>query len=79
MTQLISSPSVDDREVERFARIAGEWWDPNGKFRPLHQFNPVRLGFIRSVAAEYFNLDSHDLRPFGGRSLLDIGCGGGLH
>jgi 2-polyprenyl-6-hydroxyphenyl methylase/3-demethylubiquinone-9 3-methyltransferase len=78
MTELISSPSVDGREVERFARIAGEWWDPNGKFRPLHQFNPVRLGFIRSVAAEHFNLDSHDMRPFGGLSLLDIGCGGGL-
>jgi 2-polyprenyl-6-hydroxyphenyl methylase/3-demethylubiquinone-9 3-methyltransferase len=78
MTELISSPSVDEREIERFARMAGEWWDPNGKFRPLHQFNPVRLSFIRSVAAEYFNRDSHDLRPFGGLSLLDIGCGGGL-
>jgi 2-polyprenyl-6-hydroxyphenyl methylase/3-demethylubiquinone-9 3-methyltransferase len=78
MTELISSPSVDEREVERFARIAGEWWDPHGKFRPLHQFNPVRLGFIRSVAAEHFNLHSRDLRPFGGLSLLDIGCGGGL-
>lgn len=78
MTELITSPSVDEREVERFARMAGEWWDPDGKFRPLHKFNPVRLGFIRSVAAEHFGRDSRVLRPFGGLSLLDIGCGGGL-
>jgi 2-polyprenyl-6-hydroxyphenyl methylase / 3-demethylubiquinone-9 3-methyltransferase len=78
MTELIVSPSVDEREIERFARMAGEWWDPDGKFRPLHQFNPVRLGFIRSVAAEHFGRDSRDLRPFQGLSLLDIGCGGGL-
>lgn len=78
MAELIASPSVDEREIERFARMAEEWWDPEGKFRPLHQFNPVRLGFIRSVAAEHFGRDSRDLRPFGGISLLDIGCGGGL-
>jgi 2-polyprenyl-6-hydroxyphenyl methylase/3-demethylubiquinone-9 3-methyltransferase len=78
MTELIASPSVDEREIERFARMAGEWWDPYGKFRPLHQFNPVRLGFIRSVAAEHFGRDSQELQPFGGLSLLDIGCGGGL-
>ena len=78
MAELIASPSVDEREIERFARMAGEWWDPNGKFRPLHQFNPVRLGFIRSTVAEHFGRDSRDLRPFGGLSLLDIGCGGGL-
>jgi len=78
MAELIASPSVDEREIERFARMAGEWWDPDGKFRPLHQFNPVRLGFIRSAAAEHFGRDSRDLKPFGGLSLLDIGCGGGL-
>jgi len=78
MTEMIASPSVDEREIERFARMAGEWWDPDGKFRPLHRFNPVRLGFIRSVAAEHFCRDSRDLRPFEGLSLLDIGCGGGL-
>ena len=78
MSELIASPSVDQREIERFARMAEEWWDPDGKFRPLHQFNPVRLGFIRSVAAEHFGRDSRNLRPFAGVSLLDIGCGGGL-
>jgi 2-polyprenyl-6-hydroxyphenyl methylase / 3-demethylubiquinone-9 3-methyltransferase len=78
MTEWIASPSVDEREIERFARMAGEWWDPDGKFRPLHQFNPVRLGFIRSAGAKHFGRDSRDLRPFDGLSLLDIGCGGGL-
>ena len=58
--------------------MAAEWWDPNGKFWPLHAFNPVRLKFIREFAADYFERDSMALRPFEGLSLLDIGCGGGL-
>jgi 2-polyprenyl-6-hydroxyphenyl methylase / 3-demethylubiquinone-9 3-methyltransferase len=70
--------SVDDTELAKFARMASEWWDPNGKFRPLHQFNPVRLQFIRDVAAQRFRRDPRSLRPFDGLSLLDIGCGGGL-
>jgi 2-polyprenyl-6-hydroxyphenyl methylase/3-demethylubiquinone-9 3-methyltransferase len=74
----IASPSVDEREVDRFARLADEWWDPNGKFRPLHQFNPIRLRFIRTVAAEHFGRDSRALVPFSGLTLLDVGCGGGL-
>ncbi len=78
MVEVIASASVDEREVERFARMAEEWWDVNGKFRPLHQFNPVRLGFIRSVTAAHFGRDARALSPFGGLSLLDIGCGGGL-
>ena len=70
--------SVDPSEVEKFARLAGEWWDPNGKFRPLHVFNPVRLKFIRDLAVEHFARDPRSLQPFGGLTLLDIGCGGGL-
>jgi len=62
--------------------MAAEWWDPAGKFAPLHKFNPVRLGFIRGEAAAHFakkrQIDSRSLRPFEGLSLLDIGCGGGL-
>ena len=73
-----SSPSVDEREVERFSQLAAEWWNPRGKFRPLHLFNPVRLAFIRSIAAEHFGRDARALQPFDGLSLLDIGCGGGL-
>jgi 2-polyprenyl-6-hydroxyphenyl methylase / 3-demethylubiquinone-9 3-methyltransferase len=78
MVGVTASPSVDEGEVERFGRMAEEWWNPSGKFRPLHQLNPIRLGFIRSVAAEHFGCDGGVLRPFGGLSLLDIGCGGGL-
>src|SRR5689334_1938201 len=70
--------SVDPHEVAKFARMAEEWWDPAGKFRPLHVFNPVRLAFIREVAAAHFGRDPKALIPFGGLSLLDIGCGGGL-
>lgn len=70
--------SVDDAEMAKFARMAAEWWDPNGKFAPLHKFNPVRLQFIRDLAAERFGRDARGLRPFEGLTLLDIGCGGGL-
>lgn len=70
--------SVDPREVEKFSRLAAEWWDPNGKFKPLHAFNPVRLRYVRELAAEHFGCNSKLLRPFEGLSLLDIGCGGGL-
>jgi len=70
--------SVDPGEIEMFNRLAAEWWNPHGKFRPLHEFNPVRLQFIRDVAARHFGRDANALRPFQGLSLLDIGCGGGL-
>lgn len=70
--------SVDPAEVERFSAIAAEWWNPTGKFKPLHLFNPVRLGFIRDEAARRFGRDIRTPRPFAGLRLLDIGCGGGL-
>jgi len=70
--------SIDPAEVERFSRIAAEWWDPRGKFAPLHRFNPVRLGFIRDQALYRFGRDARSRRPFEGLRLLDIGCGGGL-
>jgi 2-polyprenyl-6-hydroxyphenyl methylase/3-demethylubiquinone-9 3-methyltransferase len=75
---MTESSSVDEAEVAKFSAIAEEWWDPAGKFAPLHKFNPVRLGFIRDAAAEHFGRDARALRPFEGLSLLDIGCGGGL-
>ena len=71
-------PSVDAAEVERFSRLADDWWNPTGKFAPLHRFNPVRLGFIRDRALSRFGRDPHARRPFEGLRLLDIGCGGGL-
>lgn len=70
--------SIDPEEVERFSRIAAEWWDPKGKFAPLHRFNPTRLTFIRDRALARFGRDPLARRPFEGLRLLDIGCGGGL-
>jgi 2-polyprenyl-6-hydroxyphenyl methylase / 3-demethylubiquinone-9 3-methyltransferase len=73
-----SVSSIDPQEVERFSRIAAEWWDPKGKFAPLHKFNPTRLAFIREQVLLRFGRDAKALRPFEGLRLLDIGCGGGL-
>jgi 2-polyprenyl-6-hydroxyphenyl methylase/3-demethylubiquinone-9 3-methyltransferase len=70
--------SVDAAEVERFSRLAADWWNPGGKFAPLHKFNPVRLDFIRETALARFGRDGSARRPFEGLRLLDIGCGGGL-
>jgi len=75
---MTETSSIDAAEVAKFSAIADEWWDPTGKFAPLHKFNPVRLGFIRDLAAGHFGRDSRSLVPFDGLSLLDIGCGGGL-
>ena len=77
-SQSSARSSIDPAEVERFSRIAAEWWDPNGKFAPLHKFNPVRLTFIRDHALYRFGRDGTQRRPFEGLRLLDIGCGGGL-
>ncbi len=70
--------TVDEAEVNRFSAMAAEWWDPNGKFRPLHKFNPVRLAYIRDQVAARFGRDPLAARPFDGLRFLDIGCGGGL-
>jgi 2-polyprenyl-6-hydroxyphenyl methylase/3-demethylubiquinone-9 3-methyltransferase len=70
--------SVDVQEVQKFSVLAGEWWDPDGGFAPLHRLNPLRLGFIRRVSVRFFGRDPRMLRPFDGLSLLDLGCGGGL-
>lgn len=78
MTAEALTSSIDPADVERFSRIAAEWWDPNGKFAPLHRFNPVRLTFIREQALGRFKRDPQARAPFEGLSLLDIGCGGGL-
>jgi 2-polyprenyl-6-hydroxyphenyl methylase/3-demethylubiquinone-9 3-methyltransferase len=70
--------SIDADEVARFSAIADEWWDPRGKFAPLHRFNPVRLDFIREQAIARFGRNPSARSPFEGLKLLDIGCGGGL-
>lgn len=70
--------TIDAGEIERFSALAAEWWNPNGKFRPLHKFNPVRLAWIRDQVAAKFGRDPRAPRPFEGLRFLDIGCGGGL-
>jgi 2-polyprenyl-6-hydroxyphenyl methylase/3-demethylubiquinone-9 3-methyltransferase len=72
------SASVDPDEVAKFAALAGEWWDPAGKFAPLHRLNPARLTFIRDRIAAHAGRDPLAERPLAGLRVLDIGCGGGL-
>ena len=73
-----TSANLDPAEVDRFERLAGEWWDPSGKLRPLHQQGPARLGFIREALVRHFDRPTKELKPLRGLSILDVGCGGGL-
>lgn len=73
-----SATTIDPAEVDRFSRLAAEWWNPKGKFKPLHKFNPVRLTYIRDTVCAHFGCDPKAAAPFAGLRLLDIGCGGGL-
>jgi 2-polyprenyl-6-hydroxyphenyl methylase/3-demethylubiquinone-9 3-methyltransferase len=70
--------TVDPAEVAKFEAMAAEWWDPAGKFKPLHMLNPCRLDYIVAQVAAEFGRDARARRPFAGLRLLDIGCGGGL-
>jgi 2-polyprenyl-6-hydroxyphenyl methylase/3-demethylubiquinone-9 3-methyltransferase len=70
--------TIDQTEVDRFSAMAAEWWDPKGKFRPLHKFNPVRLTYIRDRVSDNFGREAKALQPLKGLRILDIGCGGGL-
>ncbi|MBB3952041.1 bifunctional 2-polyprenyl-6-hydroxyphenol methylase/3-demethylubiquinol 3-O-methyltransferase UbiG [Aureimonas jatrophae] len=78
MTPAAERTTVDAGEVDRFSRLAAEWWNPTGKFKPLHKFNPVRLGYIREQVSLNFGCDMRSLEPFRGLRIVDIGCGGGL-
>ncbi|CBI76733.1 3-demethylubiquinone-9 3-methyltransferase [Bartonella clarridgeiae 73] len=70
--------TIDQSEIDHFSRIAAEWWDPQGKFRPLHNFNPIRLAYIKEKICLAFDRNPISLMPFEGLKILDIGCGGGL-
>ena len=70
--------TIDPAEIAKFEAMAAEWWDPNGKFKPLHMLNPCRLDYITGQIAAEFDCDLAATRPFDGLRVLDIGCGGGL-
>ena len=70
--------TIDQGEVDRFSALAREWWNPSGKFKPLHKFNPVRLSYIRDALCRHFARDPRAAAPLDGLRVLDIGCGGGL-
>ncbi len=70
--------TFDASEVEKFSKIADEWWSETGKFKPLHKFNPSRISYIRRKIAEHFSLQENATQPFVGKKIIDIGCGGGL-
>ena len=73
----MNKTTINKEEVNKFNKIADEWWDPKGKFKPLHKFNPVRIQFIKDNVKEHFKIKS-DIEPFKGLKILDVGCGGGL-
>ncbi len=70
--------TIDDAEIRRFSALAQDWWNPHGKFRPLHKFNPVRLGYIKSQLCRHFGRDERSAKALTDLHILDIGCGGGL-
>ena len=69
--------SVNKKEIEKFSKMATEWWDPNGKFKPLHKFNPIRIKYIKEKIINNFNLENKK-KSLKKIQILDIGCGGGL-
>ena len=69
--------TINKKEIEKFSKMANEWWDPNGKFKPLHKFNPIRIQYIKENIIKNFNLPKNN-EPLSGINILDIGCGGGL-
>ena len=69
--------SVNKKEIEKFSKMASEWWDPNGKFKPLHKFNPIRIKYIKENIINNFRL-KNKTKPLKKICILDIGCGGGL-
>ena len=73
----MNTSTINEAELEKFNKIAEEWWDPNGKFKPLHKFNPIRIEYIKNNIIKDFN-NSKGEKPLEGVSILDIGCGGGL-
>ena len=70
--------TVDKIEIEKFSKLAKDWWNPNGKFKPLHLFNPTRIKFIKEKLVHNFKKNPNNTKPLDKLKILDIGCGGGL-
>tara|TARA_B110000014_G_C20081834_1_gene565410 strand:- start:402 stop:1127 length:726 start_codon:yes stop_codon:yes gene_type:complete len=70
--------TIDKKEIEKFSKLANDWWNPNGKFKPLHLFNPARVKFIKEKIILHFNINRKSDQPLKKLKILDIGCGGGL-
>jgi 2-polyprenyl-6-hydroxyphenyl methylase / 3-demethylubiquinone-9 3-methyltransferase len=77
-SEIVAGTTIEPGEVERFSRLAGEWWDPRGKMAVLHRFNPVRLAYVRDAACRQFRRNAGHPPCLEGLRILDIGCGGGL-
>jgi len=73
----MKSSTINKKEIDKFSKIAEDWWNPEGKFKPLHQFNPERIKYIKDNTIKHFKLINND-KPFKNLNILDIGCGGGL-
>ncbi len=76
-TNYLKMTSINKKEIEKFSKMASEWWNPNGKFKPLHKFNPRRIQYIKENIIKHFKTQNKT-KPLSGVSILDIGCGGGL-
>ena len=70
--------TINEKEIQKFSKLADEWWDAKGKFKPLHEFNPVRIKYIVDTCRSHFGLKKKESRPLSSLKILDIGCGGGL-
>lgn len=78
MAKASAASTINPAEAEHFGRLAADWWDPKGSSAMLHRLNPVRLAFLREQADRHWGFDGRSIRPFAGKSALDVGCGAGL-
>ena len=72
------STTINKEEIQKFSRLADEWWDVNGKFKPLHMFNPIRIEYITENIKKHYKIKKGKINFLEGLNILDIGCGGGL-
>ena len=72
------STTINKQEIQKFSKLADEWWDVNGKFKPLHMFNPIRIEYITENIKKHFKIKKDKANSLEGLKILDIGCGGGL-